>query len=104
MWFLYVVRCVDGSLYVGISSDVVARVARHNAGKGAEFTKNKRPVVAVYCEQFANKSDAFRREREVKKFSKANKEYLIKFGTGMRFPSPPEVSTSASGLAPRRKS
>ena len=88
MWFLYIVRCIHGVLYVGISADIEKRIVLHNAGKGARFTRMHRPVKLIYCEKFVRKGDALRREHEVKKLSKARKEYLVRFGPGIRFPSP----------------
>ena len=91
MWQLYILKCNDGSFYTGISANVIERLRRHNHGKGAKHTRVRRPVELVYCEQFKTKSTARCREVEIKKLSILNKERLIKFGKGLRFPSAPNI-------------
>ncbi len=76
-WFVYVLRCRDGSLYTGISNDVAARVARHDAGKGAAYTRARRPVALVYQEPAADKGAALRREAAIKGLTRAQKLLLI---------------------------
>lgn len=76
-WFVYVVRCRDGSLYTGISTDVQARVARHNAGSGARYTRARRPVRLLYIERKRNRSNALRREAAIKSLSRAEKLELL---------------------------
>lgn len=66
--FVYIVKCNDGSLYTGYAKDVEARVAKHNDGKGAKYTKIRRPVELVYQEMYETKSDALKREYEIKHF------------------------------------
>ena len=75
-WFVYMVRCRDGSLYTGIAADVRARVAAHNDGKGAKYTRSRRPVELVYEEAAEGKSAALRRELEIKKLTAAAKRKL----------------------------
>ena len=87
MWYVYILRCNDSSLYTGISTDVVERLLRHNSGKGAKYTRFRKPVGLAYTEEFQNKSQALKREIEIKKLSTENKKKLIKFGLGHRFPS-----------------
>ena len=65
--FVYIVKCNDGSLYTGYAKDVEARVAKHNDGKGAKYTKIRRPVELVYQEMYET-SDALKREYEIKHF------------------------------------
>ncbi len=77
MHFVYVVRCADGSLYTGYALDPQERVAVHNTGRGARYTSGRRPVNLVYSESFPSIGDALRRERELKRWSKAKKEALI---------------------------
>ena len=78
-WFIYIVRCCDGSLYTGIAKDVEKRVEEHNAAKsGAKYTKSRRPVELVYREPVKSRSDATRRELKIKKLNKRQKESLIK--------------------------
>ena len=76
-WFVYILRCADGTLYTGITDDVERRTAVHNAGRGAKYTRSRRPVKAVYRETCAEKSAALRREAAVKKLSRAKKLALI---------------------------
>ena len=79
IWYLYLLRCSDSSLYCGITNNLEKRVHEHNLGlsKGAKYTKAKRPVVLVYSEKFLNKNEALQREFEIKKLSKEKKELLI---------------------------
>lgn len=65
--YTYLVRCADGSLYCGYSTDPVRRAAVHNSGRGAKYTRARRPVTLVYTEEFATKEEAMRRECEIKK-------------------------------------
>lgn len=78
-WYIYVVRCADGSLYAGISTDVSARVAKHNAGRGAKYTKarSRRPVALVASWGPTDRSAALSTEAAIKKLSKRHKERLI---------------------------
>jgi len=75
--FFYLARCHDGSLYSGYTIDVKAREETHNCGKGAKYTRARLPVSIVYFEEFESRSDAMKREAEVKKWSKTRKEALI---------------------------
>lgn len=76
-WWVYVVRCGDGTYYTGISPDVEKRIALHNEGRGAKYTAGRRPVQLVYSEELTNRSAASRREAEIKKLSRVQKEALI---------------------------
>lgn len=76
-WFLYILRCQDNSFYIGITPDIKARLAKHNQGKGAHYTKARLPVRLVYTEKLLNKSAALRREIQLKKWRKGKKEQLI---------------------------
>jgi putative endonuclease len=76
-WFVYVVRCVDGSLYTGISTDVVARVAAHNAGRGARYTRARRPVELVHTENKRSQSTAAKREAAIKALPRERKLALV---------------------------
>ena len=85
-WFVYVVRCVDGSLYTGISTDVPARVATHNAGRGAKYTRARRPVELVHTERKRSQSTAAQREAAIKALPRARK--LALFASAPEAPSP----------------
>jgi putative endonuclease len=82
-WFVYILRCADGSLYTGVSTDVQRRVEEHNAGNppGARYTSGRRPVLLVYQECAASRGDALRREREIKARDRAWKLALITTAT-----------------------
>lgn len=77
-WYVYMVRCADDSLYTGIARDVGKRVDEHNGGAaGAKYTRPRRPVSLVYEEGHATRSEATRREHEIKQLSRTQKEALI---------------------------
>ena len=77
-YYVYVLRCRDNSLYCGIAVDPNARLAQHNSGKGAKYTKSRGPCTIVYKEGPYEYGPALSREAAIKKLSKANKEILIK--------------------------
>ncbi len=78
-WYVYIVRCADGTLYTGVTTDVERRVDEHNGSKkGAKYTRDRQPVVCVYTERCDGRSEALKREYRVKKLSRAGKEGLIK--------------------------
>ena len=76
-FYFYLARCADGSLYAGTAVDLQAREAAHNTGTGAKYTRGRLPVKFVHSERFLTRSDACRREAEVKRWSKARKEMLV---------------------------
>ena len=78
--YIYIVRCKDGSLYTGYAKDIEQRVAKHNSGQGAKYTKIRRPVELVYQEVFDTKSEAMKREYEIKTFTREKKLQLISEG------------------------
>jgi putative endonuclease len=75
--YVYVLRCADDSLYTGYTTDVERRVAEHDAGEGAKYTRGRTPVELVHVEAFDSKSAAMSREYEIKQYSRAKKERLI---------------------------
>ena len=77
-WVVYIVRCGDGSLYTGITTDLTRRVEQHNAGKGARYTRGRSPVAVVYQESAPTVGDALRREREIKALPRTGKERLVR--------------------------
>lgn len=77
-WVVYMVRCSDGSLYTGITNDLEARIEQHNSGKGAKYTRSRRPVELVWFERKRNESYARKSEAAIKKFDRQQKEKLIK--------------------------
>ncbi|MEM7196663.1 MAG: GIY-YIG nuclease family protein [Pseudomonadota bacterium] len=76
-WQIYIVRCSDGSLYTGITNNMDIRLELHNSGKGAKYTRARRPVQLVYSESSTSQSEAARREFQIKKLSRAQKLLLI---------------------------
>ncbi|MFA5750484.1 MAG: GIY-YIG nuclease family protein [Candidatus Shapirobacteria bacterium] len=78
MWHIYIVQCRDGSYYTGISNDVDARVATHNSGKGAKYTRSRLPVTCVYKEEAIDRSCASKREYQIKQLTHREKHELIK--------------------------
>ena len=76
-WNVYVVECADGSLYTGITTDLNRRLAEHNSGKGAKYTKTRRPVHLRAFWQFPDRSSASKEEARIKKLSRPNKILLI---------------------------
>ena len=77
MNYTYILRCNDGSLYTGWTNDLEKRVACHNAGKGAKYTKARIPVELAYYESFQSKEEAMRREWEIKRLTRKEKLALI---------------------------
>jgi putative endonuclease len=73
MPFVYIVRCSDGTLYTGWAVDVAARVKAHNAGRGARYTRARRPVRLVYSEELPTRAEAMQRERQIKRLPRAKK-------------------------------
>ena len=70
-------RCADGSLYTGWTNDLARRLRAHNAGRGAKYTRGRRPVALVYAEECATKKDAMSREWHLKRLTKEEKEKLV---------------------------
>ncbi len=80
MYFFYIVRCSDNSLYCGQTNNLQKRINEHNSDKtkSAKYTKIRRPVKPVYFEEYPTLQEAMRREWQIKKWSKAKKEALVK--------------------------
>ena len=73
-WQVYIVECADGSLYTGIARNVTERIAVHNAGQGAKYTRSRLPVKLVYEEALPDKSSALKRELAIKNLSRTAKQ------------------------------
>lgn len=73
----YILKCADNTLYTGWTTDLQKRLNAHNQGKGAKYTRSRRPVTLVYHEIFETKEEAMRRETAIKKLSRPQKERLI---------------------------
>ena len=76
--WLYILRCADGSYYTGSTNNLPLRLAEHQAGEGSAYTRCRLPVELVYLQQFPSEHEAFLRERQVKGWSRAKKEALIR--------------------------
>jgi len=76
--WLYILKCADGSYYTGSTNDLDLRVTQHIRGEGCIYTRNRLPVELVYSEEFQSEHEAFLRERQVKGWSRAKKEALIR--------------------------
>lgn len=76
-WHVYMVQCADDSLYTGCTNDLGRRVAAHNAGKGARYTRSRRPVTVVWTVRVKDKSAALSREAKLKQLSRAEKWVLV---------------------------
>ena len=82
-WYLYMVRCRDGSLYTGIATDVESRLSDHRANKGAKYLRGRGPLKLVFKKQIGEKGRALKFEQQVKKLPKDKKEALVKTGAGL---------------------
>ncbi|WP_419704878.1 GIY-YIG nuclease family protein [Promicromonospora sp. NFX87] len=74
---MYILRCADGSFYVGSTVDLERRLGQHDAGQGAAYTRRRRPVQLVYCEDFPRIDDAYLREKQVQGWSRAKRLALV---------------------------
>jgi len=78
MWYLYILKCRDSSLYTGITKDVAERIKLHNQKKASRYTRSRVPVELVYQESHPTRSEALKREAQIKRLSRSEKEALIK--------------------------
>ena len=76
-WYLYIMRCGDGSLYTGITTDVEKRLEAHRIGKGAKYTRGRGPLELVYRENCDSHSQALKREAQIKALPRTEKEKLL---------------------------
>ncbi len=77
MWHVYIIECKDSKLYTGITTDIDRRVTEHNSGHGGRFTRYRKPVNLVYSQQVLNRSNALKKEAEIKKLKRSEKLNLI---------------------------
>jgi putative endonuclease len=81
MWFVYLLRCSDNSLYCGITTDLNRRIDEHNSSsKGAKYTRSRRPVILAYSASVENRSEASKLEAKIKKMTKKQKEEMAERG------------------------
>jgi predicted GIY-YIG superfamily endonuclease len=76
-WTVYMLECADQTLYTGITNDLTRRLAEHNAGKGAKYTRGRTPLKLVYSEDCEDRGTALQREMQIKALSRAKKRALI---------------------------
>jgi putative endonuclease len=76
-FYFYLAQCSDNSLYAGYCKNLADREKKHNNGKGAKYTLSRKPVKIIYHEKFATRSEAMKREAEVKKFTRKQKKELL---------------------------
>lgn len=81
-WFVYILRCADGSLYTGTTNDLERRCRQHNAGRAARYTRGRGPTRLVYQEELPGRGPALRREAALKALSRRQKERLIRRAAG----------------------
>lgn len=77
MWIVYIIKCADGTLYTGITTDLERRIKEHNNKLGAQYTKSRAPVKLVYKEKCATRSDALKRELQIKSWTRPEKLAFI---------------------------
>jgi len=77
-WYVYIVECLDKSLYVGATNNIQRRLNEHRTGKGSKYVRSRKLSKLVHSEEFNNKYDAFKREREIKGYSRQKKINLLK--------------------------
>ncbi|HEX4452092.1 MAG TPA: GIY-YIG nuclease family protein [Kofleriaceae bacterium] len=94
-WFVYLARCADDTLYCGITNDVDARLAAHNAGKGARYTRARRPIELVLAQRCVGKRHAMRVEYRVKQLTRAQKQALLAAPATFRDVTKPSRRASA---------
>lgn len=75
--YVYILSCADGTFYTGWTTHLEERVKTHNRGKGARYTRSRRPVKLLYWEEYSDRGEAMRREAAIKKMSRKQKEELI---------------------------
>ncbi len=75
--YLYILKCVDGSYYIGSTQNLLKRIKEHQDGVGSNYTSRRLPVELVYCEEFNRIDSAYHREKQIQKWTKAKKEALV---------------------------
>lgn len=108
-WYIYILQCADETLYTGVATDVSARLATHNAGRGAKYTRGRLPVTLLYQESAETRSAALKREHAIKKLRASAKRLLIA-SQALNKPAPPArrrarktTASASAGSAARIK-
>jgi putative endonuclease len=87
-WYVYILRCRDKSLYTGITTDLAARLIKHNAGQGAAYTRSRKPVELVWFKLCRSESNARKQEYRIKTWSRADKEAFLLDQRAVKIGSP----------------
>ncbi|MCP4569943.1 MAG: GIY-YIG nuclease family protein [FCB group bacterium] len=77
MWLVYILECSDGTFYTGVTNNIHHRLACHNEGNGAKYTRSRRPCTLIYFEEYPTESKARKREYAIKKLKRFQKEILV---------------------------
>ena len=77
-WIVYIVQCADNTLYTGITNNLERRIAQHESGKGAKYTKGRAPLIVIHTEKYRTKGEALKREYQIKSLDRPAKLQLIK--------------------------
>ena len=80
MWYVYIIECKDGTLYTGVTTDVTRRFNEHATAQGAKYTRTHGVSKLLYNEAYESKSDAYRREAQIKRWTRVKKLHLIQHG------------------------
>ncbi len=102
-WFVYIARCSDGSLYTGIARDVSSRIAAHNAGRGARYTRGRGPLALCAQRRCGSKGDALRLESAVKGLARRQKETLLEVRRLAAFARRLRAGTPTQSTPPGRR-
>ena len=97
-WYIYILRCGDGTLYTGCTNDIPRRVKEHQQGKGAKYTRSHLPVELVYSEEVENRSEALRREAAVKRLHRNEKLALIEMKRGSGETGAPNAANDSANM------
>ena len=101
-WYVYILKCSDGTLYTGITNNIKARIAKHNSGKGAKYTRGRMPVVLKRTFKYKNRSEASKAEYAIKQLSRVEKLKLTQLRRKVAMPQ--LISRSKAALLRRSKS
>lgn len=106
-WWVYILRCADGSLYTGVTTDPARRLRQHNAGTASKYTRSRRPVVMVFREDGHTRGSALRRELHIKSLTRRAKMALVAAQpastTAPATTSPPPIATRHVSGSPRKR-
>src|SRR5436190_21806570 len=102
MWFVYLIRCADQSLYTGVTTDAERRIDEHNEGCGARYTRARGPVELVYLERLKDRGSALRREHEIKRMTAAGKRAMVESAQRKKARRKARAKTGRAAISTRR--